>query len=92
MVMQSRSERVAVVMAVMSRPSLWPVAVRQVFRLAPNGWWRKRPFLPVPAAPYLRFRLETQYGTPAGEPEAPRASDVVNYLRWCRDWERTNGR
>ena len=90
--MQSRRGAVAVVLAVTARPLLWPVALRQVFRLAPNGWWRKRPFLPLPSAPYLRFRLETQYGTPAGKTEAPRASDVVDYLRWCRDWERTNGR
>ena len=92
MVMQSRRGAVAVVLSVISRPSLWSIALRQLFRLAPNGWWHRWPFLPVPAPEYMRFRLETQYGTPAGETEAPRASDVVDYLRWCRDWERTDGR
>ena len=28
----------------------------------------------------------TQYGDAAHRPEP---ADVVNYLRWCRDWERT---
>ena len=92
MVMQSRRGRAAVVLSVMSRPSLWPVATRQLFRLAPNGWWHRWPFLPLPAGDYLGFRLETQYGTPTGDSEVPRASDVVDYLRWCRDWERTRGR
>ncbi len=90
--MESRSGTVAVVLSVMAHPSLWPIALRQLFRLAPNGWWRRWPFLPVPANGYLRFRLETQYGSTAGESEAPRPTDVVDYLRWCRDWERTDGR
>ncbi len=68
------------------RPSLWPTALRQARILAPPGWWRRRPFLPVPAADYLRFRLETAYGG-AGD-QAPRPADLVTYLRWCRDFPR----
>ena len=52
--------RVAV--AVGARPGLWPTAVRQTGRLARRGWWRRPPFLPLPGADYLRFRMETQYG------------------------------
>jgi hypothetical protein len=63
---------------------LWPAALRQAGRLAPPGWWRRRPFLPLPDADYLRFRLETQYGTDG----VPDPSDVVVYLRWCRDLDR----
>ena len=44
------------------------------------------PFLPVPSAEYLRFRLLTQYGDAA---QRPAPDDVLNYLRWCRDWDRT---
>jgi hypothetical protein len=47
-------------------------------------WWRRPPFLPVPDADYVRFRLETQYGTGG----APDPADVVVYLRWCRDQDR----
>ena len=68
-------------MAVAVRPSLWGIAVVQVFRLARTGWWRRPPFLPVPDRDYLQFRLETQYG----DPNHPISSaDVVAYLRWCR--------
>jgi hypothetical protein len=63
------------------RPGLWPVALRQAARLARPGWWRRPPFLPLPDADYLRFRLETQYG--AGGEADP--LDVVEYLEWCRE-------
>jgi hypothetical protein len=69
-------------LAVLVRPTLWLVAIRQLLRLAPRGWWRRAPFLPVPDAGYLRFRLVTQYGDPNHEPEP---ADLVSYLRWCRD-------
>jgi hypothetical protein len=66
---------------VLRRPSLWATALRQAKRLARPGWWRHAPFLPLPDAGYLRFRLETQYGADA--PPEPR--DLVTYLEWCRD-------
>jgi hypothetical protein len=67
--------------AVARRPSLWGTALRQMRRTAPRGWWRHRPFLPVPAGEYLRFRLVTQYGDPRHPPEP---ADVLNYLVWCK--------
>ncbi|HET7489082.1 MAG TPA: hypothetical protein VFJ85_14220 [Acidimicrobiales bacterium] len=69
------------VTAVVARPRLWPTAARQVLLLAPPGWWRRRPFLPVPDPDYLAFRLETMYG---GRAPQPAAGDVVGYLEWCR--------
>lgn len=75
-------------LAVLARPALWPTAVFQLCRLAPRGWWRHAPFLPLPDAAYLRFRLQTQYGDPDREPEA---ADLVSYLRWCRRYGRLNG-
>ncbi len=72
----------AAAVAVLRRPDLWATALRQVRRLAAPGWWRRPPFLPLPDAGYLRFRLETQYGS-GHEPEA---ADVVTYLHWCRDF------
>jgi hypothetical protein len=67
--------------AVLRHPSLWAVAVRQGLRLAPSGWWRRRPFLPVPDPAYLAFRLQTHYGDPRHDPEP---EDLLDYLRWCR--------
>jgi hypothetical protein len=73
----------ASIVAVLRRPSLWGVAVRQVLVLAAPGWWRRWPLLPLPAPGYLAFRMQTAYGDPAA---APRPEDVVSYLRWCRAW------
>ena len=66
--------------ALLRRPGLWATAVRQAFRLAAPGWWRRRPFLPVPGAGYLHFRLVTQYGSAEHRIEP---DDVLNYLAWC---------
>lgn len=67
--------------AVAAHPSLWWVGLRQWRRTTPRGWWRRAPFLPVPTAGYLHFRLVTQYG----DAHAPVAThDVLNYLSWCK--------
>jgi hypothetical protein len=68
---------------VVLRPRLWVSALRQGRRLVGRGWWRRRPFLPVPDAAYLRFRFETQYGSAA----PPRPHDVLTYLEWCREMD-----
>ena len=73
------------VVAVASRPALWATALRQVRRLAPRGWYRRRPYLPLPPTEYIRFRLVTMFGDPDRH---PRAEDVLNYLTWCREWDR----
>jgi hypothetical protein len=69
--------------AVLVRPWLWPTAVSQIVALAPRGWWRRRPFMPVPDREYLRFRMQTQYGDPDHEPEV---EDLLTYLKWCRSY------
>ena len=72
---------VRVASTVLVRPGLWSVAVRQVFRMAGRHWWRRWPFLPVPAPAYARFRAITQYGDPDA---APTVDDVVTWLSWVR--------
>ncbi|MCB0981926.1 MAG: hypothetical protein H6513_10945 [Acidimicrobiaceae bacterium] len=67
--------------AVARRPSLWVTALRQWKRTTPAGWWRRRPFLPVPSADYLHFRLVTQYGSYDHPIDT---ADVLNYLTWCK--------
>ena len=71
--------------ALAAHPSLWWPTVRQVRRLAAPGWWRRRPFLPLPSRDYLRFRMETQTGDLE---HAPDPADVLNYLSWCKAWDR----
>jgi hypothetical protein len=68
--------------ALARHPALVCTGVRQLARLAPPGWWRRRPFLPRPDPAHLRFRLETAYGTGGQMPV--RAREVVAYLDWCR--------
>lgn len=65
--------------AVLARPGVWPAALRAAYRLAPPGWWRRPPHLPLPPAEYLAFRMVTAYGDPRA---VPPAADVVAYLRW----------
>jgi hypothetical protein len=67
--------------ALLVRPGLWFTAARQLVRLAPRGWWRRWPLLPLPDPAYMRFRLVTQYGDPD---RAPEPDDVIAYLQWCR--------
>ena len=74
-----------IVRAVATRPTLWPTALRQLRVSAPPGWWHRAPFLPLPRADYLRFRLVTQYGDVGHQPEA---DDVISYLAWCQQWNR----
>jgi len=78
----------AVVIAVGRRPALWVIAFRQMLLLAPRGWFRRFPFLPLPAPDYLEFRVVTQYGS--GD-HPPRPQDVVEYLAWCGHMRRIAG-
>jgi hypothetical protein len=67
--------------AVTSHPRLWFTAIRQYRVALPRRWWARRPFLPVPPGDYVRFRLQTQYGSVDHRIEA---ADVLNYLSWCK--------
>lgn len=67
-------------LGVLRRPALWFTAIVQAGEFAPRGWWRRKPFLPLPDAKYLEFRLETQYGLTG----RPQAAHVIEYLEWCR--------
>lgn len=75
----------AVSRVLLVRPWLWPTACAQAARLARANWWRQPPFLPLPSADYLRFRLQTAYGDDARE---PLPEDLLTYLHWCRAWGR----
>ena len=76
--------RPGLVVAMLRRPDLWATAVRAAWRLAPPGWWRRSPRLPLPAADYLHFRMVTAYGGDGTHPPEPH--DLVAYLEWCRAW------
>jgi hypothetical protein len=75
-----------VVRSVVSRPWLAPEALAEGLRLARPGWWRRPPFLPLPAPGLWRFRMETAYGG-AGD-ALPAPEDVRRFLRWCAGMRR----
>jgi hypothetical protein len=78
---------VAVALALVRHPSLWATALAQLWRMTPRRWWRHAPYLPVPDAAYVRFRLHTMYGD-GDHPLDP--DDLLAYLRWCRAFPRGN--
>lgn len=70
-----------VFLAVLRRPGLWLTALRQARRLAPPGWWRRAPFLPVPTTEYVAMRATIQYGNPKHSLEP---QDLLKYLAWSK--------
>jgi hypothetical protein len=53
------------------------------FRLTPNDWYRRPPFLPVPPRDYIRWRLRTAYGK-----NSPSLKTVLHDLWQFGDWLR----
>lgn len=75
---------VSAVLAVLRRPDLWLCAAKTTVGIAPRGWWRQAPFLPLPDHQWMHFRLETAYGGDGSGPVA--AEDLVTYLEWKKDF------
>ncbi len=72
------------VVALARRPDLWAAAAVAGRRLAPAGWWRSAPFLPLPDPAWLHFRLVTAYG---GDGDgAMDADELITWLEWSRDF------
>jgi hypothetical protein len=55
--------------------------VTGAWALRRRGWWRRRPFLPLPGEAYWRFRITTALADPDG---VPSVDDVVAAARWSR--------
>ncbi len=70
--------------ALVARPRLWPTAVQAALELAPRGWWRHAPFLPLPEPEWLHFRLVTAYGGDGSHPMG--ADELITWLEWKRDF------
>ena len=73
---------------VLRRPDLWWTALGALRRLAPPGWWRPPPHLPLPDRRLWEFRMVTAYGSPDAAPEP---ADVISYLEWCRSTAAADG-
>lgn len=64
------------------RPRLALDLLRMVWAFRARGWYRRRPFLPVPPPEYVRWRMYTAYGD---ECAVPPLADVVRFARWRRE-------
>jgi hypothetical protein len=62
------------------RPSLAVNLFRVSWRFRSRRWYREFPFLPLPNAGYLKWRLHTAYGDDGA---VPSADDVERYARWA---------
>ena len=56
--------------------------LRTAWAFRRREWWRRAPFLPVPDATYLRWRMYTAYGD---EDAVPPLEDVIRFARWRRE-------
>jgi hypothetical protein len=54
--------------------------LRVGWRFRSNDWYRRLPFLPLPASDYVRWRMYTAFGD---EHAVPSPDDVVRYARWA---------
>ena len=61
-------------------PKTGVALLRTGWRFRSRDWYRRFPFVPLPAREYLRWRMYTAYGD---EQFVPPANDVVRYARWA---------
>ena len=54
--------------------------LRVGWRFRARDWYRRFPFLPLPDATYVRWRMYTAYGD---ESAVPSADDVERYATWA---------
>lgn len=77
----SRSRRLAHLFAIAAtHPRLLLLLARVGWRFRARSWYRRSPFLPVPPAEYVDWRMHTAYGDEGAEPSA---ADLERYLRWA---------
>jgi len=61
------------------RPSLAIDLLRVAWRFRARGWYRRFPFLPLPARDYVRWRMHTAFGD---HDAVPTATEIERYARW----------
>jgi len=61
-------------------PALGVALLKTAWRFRSRHWYRRAPFLPLPAGEYVRWRMYTAYGD---EEAVPPLHDVVRYARWA---------
>lgn len=67
------------VIRTLRRPPLAADLLRVAWRFRARGWYRRFPFLPLPAREYVRWRMHTAYGN---DDAVPTAAEIERYARW----------
>jgi hypothetical protein len=65
----------------LANPALAVDLLSVAWRFRARHWYRHAPFLPLPDATYLRWRMYTAYGD---FDAVPSAEEVERYVRWAR--------
>lgn len=60
-------------------PKILLLMLRAGWRFRARGWYRRPPFLPIPPAEYMEWRMQTAYGLEGPEPTI---EELERYLRW----------
>ena len=61
------------------RPRTIPYLLQAAWAFRARGWYRCAPFLPLPPASYMRWRLETAYGAADAKPSD---DEMERYVLW----------
>lgn len=74
--------RVAAALSLRSvrHPSVASDLLRVAWRFRRRDWYRRFPFLPLPAPEYVRWRMHTAYGDSNA---TPTARELERYARWA---------
>lgn len=67
--------------AALRHPGMIPDLVSAAWAFRRRGWYRRAPFLPLPSASYLQWRMETAYGD---SDAVPPVYELRRFLRWAR--------
>lgn len=65
----------------LANPRLGLDLLRLTWRFRHRHWYRRPPFLPLPAQSYMRWRMYTAYGS---EDAIPPAGDIIAFATWLR--------
>lgn len=66
-------------------PRMTYLLLRAAWRFRARHWYRRPPFLPLPPAEYLDWRMHTAYGDGGAEPTA---AELRGYLEWTLRMQR----
>ena len=62
------------------RPALMPALLGLAWSFRARDWVKRPPFLPLPPAGYMQWRMDTAYGDPHA---VPPPDELERFVRWA---------